>query len=168
MDLGRSRKGVEGEGEEGVEIGIFTVLDGVVGEEFSCRVGSWGWRGICQDLCSWGEVNITLLKSECIICQVRDIYRLGNTLGSGGFAVVRMATHKTTYQQFACKIMTLPAVGAVVADTENSREDIFREIEILCGLEHKNIVELQVMDVHPLVITYCNRTNQSPRYDNIV
>lgn len=66
--------------------------------------------------------------------------------------MVRLATHRSTYQQYACKIMTLPAVGAIVADTENSREDIFREIEILCGLEHKNIVELQVLlyfHIHP-------------------
>lgn len=75
--------------------------------------------------------------------QVRDVYRLGNTLGSGGFAVVRLATHKTTLSQHACKIMSLPAIGASVEETENSREDIFREIEILCGLEHKNIVALQ-------------------------
>lgn len=75
--------------------------------------------------------------------QVRDVYRLGNTLGSGGFAVVRLATHKTTFSQHACKIMSLPAIGATVQETENSREDIFREIEILCGLQHKNIVALQ-------------------------
>ncbi|GMH34700.1 hypothetical protein BSKO_02561 [Bryopsis sp. KO-2023] len=85
-------------------------------------------------------------KSHIMHCgekQVSDVYRLGGTLGSGGFAVVRMATHKETLTQCACKVMSLPALGAQVTDAENSREDIFREIEILCGLEHKNIVTLQ-------------------------
>jgi len=74
--------------------------------------------------------------------SVRDVYRLGGVLGSGGFATVRQATYKKTGEIFACKIMALPPLGVVVPDTENSREDIFKEIEILSRLDHKNIVGL--------------------------
>ena len=35
--------------------------------------------------------------------------------------MVRLATDKKTGEQFACKIMTLPAVGADVPENENSR-----------------------------------------------
>ena len=74
--------------------------------------------------------------------SVRDVYRLGGVLGSGGFATVRQATRRRTSEVYACKIMGLPGIGEYVPDTENSREDIFKEIEILCGLDHKNIVGL--------------------------
>jgi len=70
------------------------------------------------------------------------VYRLGTVIGSGGFATVRQAISRKTGVVYACKIMTLPPPGAVVADTENSREDIFKEIEILSRLNHKNIVGL--------------------------
>lgn len=73
---------------------------------------------------------------------MRDIYRLGAVLGSGGFATVRQATNRKSGEIYACKIMALPPLGVKVPDTENSREDIFKEIEILSRLDHQNIVGL--------------------------
>lgn len=76
-------------------------------------------------------------------CKVRDAYKIGKTLGSGGFAVVKLAISRTDNEQYACKIMNLPPAGVEVGENENSRADIFKEIEILCGLEHKNVLYLK-------------------------
>lgn len=76
-------------------------------------------------------------------CRIRDAYKLGRTLGTGGFATVKLATDKQSGEQFAVKIMTLPPEGADVSENENTRSDIFKEIEILCGLQHKNVVYLK-------------------------
>lgn len=74
---------------------------------------------------------------------VREIYRFGSVLGTGGFATVRQITDRKTGELFACKIMALPALGVEVPSTQNSREDIFKEIEILSRLDHQNIVNLK-------------------------
>ncbi|WIA20191.1 hypothetical protein OEZ85_006039 [Tetradesmus obliquus] len=76
-------------------------------------------------------------------CKVKDAYKLGKTLGTGGFAIVKLATDKKTGEQFAVKIMTLPPAGVEPGDNENTREDIFKEIDILCGLNHENVVYLK-------------------------
>eukprot|EP00210_Caulerpa_lentillifera_P006174 g5899.t1 len=73
---------------------------------------------------------------------IREVYRLGPVLGSGGFATVKQITDRRTGQLYACKIMGLPAIGVPVPDSQNSREDIFKEIEILSRLDHENIVGL--------------------------
>lgn len=73
---------------------------------------------------------------------IREVYKIGSVLGSGGFATVREAMHRKNGVVFACKVMNLPPLGVIVPDTENSREDIFKEIEILSRLNHKNIVGL--------------------------
>ena len=40
--------------------------------------------------------------------QVRDVYKLGKTLGTGGFSVVKLAVERSSGKQYACKIMSLP------------------------------------------------------------
>eukprot|EP01023_Acetabularia_acetabulum_P065651 TRINITY_DN871_c0_g1_i6.p1 TRINITY_DN871_c0_g1~~TRINITY_DN871_c0_g1_i6.p1 ORF type:complete len:530 (+),score=101.03 TRINITY_DN871_c0_g1_i6:188-1591(+) len=75
--------------------------------------------------------------------SIRDCYKLGKTLGTGGFAVVKTAVDKVTGEEYACKIMNLPGVGVKVSDDENTREDIFKEIDILCGMEHENVIRLK-------------------------
>jgi serine/threonine protein kinase len=40
--------------------------------------------------------------------KVNDVYDFGATLGTGGFAVVRLATSKSTGKEVAMKCMTLP------------------------------------------------------------
>ena len=72
--------------------------------------------------------------------NVRALYDFGEMLGKGGFAEVRLATEKATGKQVAMKIMTLPANPRSVDD--NTREDVMKEINLLTGLDHPNIVKL--------------------------
>jgi serine/threonine protein kinase len=72
--------------------------------------------------------------------SVRDVYKVGKTIGTGGFSVVKLATDKETGQQWACKIMSLPPPGKQYNENESSRADIFKEIDILIALKHDNIV----------------------------
>ncbi|KAI7836176.1 hypothetical protein COHA_009943 [Chlorella ohadii] len=72
--------------------------------------------------------------------SVRDVYKVGKTIGTGGFSVVKLATDKETGQQWACKIMSLPPPGKQFNENESSRADIFKEIDILIALKHENIV----------------------------
>lgn len=74
---------------------------------------------------------------------VREVYKFGRTLGTGGFSVVKLVKDRSTGVQYACKIMQLPAFEEVVEDSENSRNDIFKEIEILCSTEHENVIYLK-------------------------
>jgi hypothetical protein len=41
-----------------------------------------------------------------------------------GFAIVKLATERSTGQQYAVKIMTLPPVGVEPGDNESTRWDI--------------------------------------------
>lgn len=76
-------------------------------------------------------------------CKVKDAYKLGKTLGTGGFAIVKLAVEKESGAEFACKIMALPGAGETPGENENTREDIFKEIDILCGMNHENVVYLK-------------------------
>lgn len=76
--------------------------------------------------------------------KLRDLYKLGKTLGTGGtlqcarkcsatgpghrhgalragFSVVKLATDRGTGVEYACKIMALPPVGQEVGENENTR-----------------------------------------------
>ena len=74
--------------------------------------------------------------------SVRDVYSLGKTLGQGGFAVVRLATHRETQQKYAVKIMNLPNKKDSEAEKGTKREDIFKEIEILMTVKHPNVISI--------------------------
>lgn len=76
-------------------------------------------------------------------CKVRDAYKIGRTVGTGGFSVVKMVTEKETGKSWACKIMTLPGDGAQAGDGESTREDIFKEMDIIMSLRHENIIYLK-------------------------
>ena len=60
-----------------------------------------------------------------------------------GFAVVKLATEKATGGEYAVKIMALPEKGRMVGENENTRDDIFKEIDILVGLNHPNVIYLK-------------------------
>lgn len=62
---------------------------------------------------------------------------------NAGFAVVKLATEKATGGEYAVKIMALPEKGRVVGENENTRDDIFKEIDILVGLNHPNVIYLK-------------------------
>ncbi|EFN53546.1 hypothetical protein CHLNCDRAFT_136678 [Chlorella variabilis] len=72
--------------------------------------------------------------------SVREVYKIGKTIGTGGFSVVKLATEKGSGEQWACKIMSLPPPGKHYNENESSRADIFKEIDILIALKHDNIV----------------------------
>ncbi|KAL4442683.1 hypothetical protein ABPG77_006677 [Micractinium sp. CCAP 211/92] len=72
--------------------------------------------------------------------NIRDVYKMGKTIGTGGFSVVKLATDRHTGEQWACKVMSLPPPGKQYNENESSRADIFKEIDILLSLEHPNIV----------------------------
>ncbi len=132
------------------------------------------------------KIALDVLKCCCFRsklrtdAKVRDIYKIGKTLGTGGeqytlsawhiymaqafllevfrnfsssesvrvalaagFAVVKLATERATGGEYAVKIMALPERGRSVGDNENSRDDIFKEIDILVGLNHPNVIYLK-------------------------
>jgi hypothetical protein len=74
---------------------------------------------------------------------IRDYYKLGKTLGTGGFSIVKLGTEKESGKEWAVKIMTLPKAGQKPTEEQNTREEIFYEIDILCNLKHPNVMGLK-------------------------
>jgi calcium/calmodulin-dependent protein kinase I len=82
---------------------------------------------------------------------VKEIYKFGKTIGTGGFSVVKLVTDRETGELWACKIMNLPppSAGNKRQPSTNegelaiSREDIFKEIDIVIALRHPNIIYLK-------------------------
>jgi len=74
---------------------------------------------------------------------VHEVYKIGRTLGTGGFSVVKLATERSTGVIWACKIMTLSAAGKNTLHGQSTREDIEKEINILMSLSHPNIIYLK-------------------------
>ncbi|GMH39142.1 hypothetical protein BSKO_07040 [Bryopsis sp. KO-2023] len=100
-------------------------------------------KGSNQELGTSAESRVYLSSKYRRDGNARDFYKIGRTLGTGAFAVVKLCTERGTNQQYACKIMNLPQHGEEVDESENSREDVFKEIEILCALGHKNVMCLK-------------------------
>lgn len=80
--------------------------------------------------------------------------------------MVKLAEERATGAVFACKIMALPPLGSRTGDGESTREDIFKEIEILVGLNDVNVVYLKeyfqenekVATYNPCVVVALART----------
>eukprot|EP00976_Prorocentrum_cordatum_P114661 1195879-Prorocentrum_minimum.AAC.4 len=72
--------------------------------------------------------------------DVRSKYKFGKTLGKGAFSTVKLVVEKSTGKEYACKMMELPKAGEYNA-SGLTREDIFLEINILCGLNHVNVIK---------------------------
>lgn len=68
---------------------------------------------------------------------------MGRTIGSGGFAIVKMVRERHSGDIWACKVMNLPGKGTERNEFGSSREDIFKEIDILLTLDHPNIVYIR-------------------------
>jgi serine/threonine protein kinase len=71
---------------------------------------------------------------------VHEVYRLGETLGEGAFSEVLLATHLATRTQVACKKMKLPPPSD--PNYAFTTQEIFKEIDILCSLQHESILSL--------------------------
>ena len=67
---------------------------------------------------------------------VNDVYTFGETLGTGGFAVVRRATHRASGKTVAMKVMNLPSGK----DKQSERDDIFHEIGLLSKLDSDFVI----------------------------
>ena len=94
------------------------------------------------------------LSIEANLGQMKDVYKVGEKLGEGGFAMVRLATHNTSGQKYAVKQFRKQTL------TENEKKNnVFMEYKILKRLKHPNIVE--VFDLYDemrfisIVTEYC-------------
>uniref|UniRef100_A0AAQ6IIG7 non-specific serine/threonine protein kinase n=1 Tax=Anabas testudineus TaxID=64144 RepID=A0AAQ6IIG7_ANATE len=72
--------------------------------------------------------------------NVGDFYEVGETLGSGQFAIVKRCTEKSTGTEYASKFIKKRLSHASRRGV--SREEIVREVSILQELQHPNIVSL--------------------------
>ena len=64
-------------------------------------------------------------------------YEIGNSLGKGAYATVKLVTNKLTQEKFAMKIYEKEKLNS------NSKKScVYKEIQILKKLKHKNIVKL--------------------------
>eukprot|EP01135_Chromosphaera_perkinsii_P009356 Nk52_evm32s1737 gene=Nk52_evmTU32s1737 len=68
---------------------------------------------------------------------VRDLFSIGDTIGSGGFAKVRKGVHKVTGEPVAIKI-----VNKAVLKGPTAKNRLVNEIEAMKTLNHENICEL--------------------------
>jgi serine/threonine protein kinase len=64
-------------------------------------------------------------------------YEIGDSLGKGAYAIVKLVTNKLTKEKFAMKIYEKEKLNS------NSKKNcVYKEIQILKKLKHKNIVKL--------------------------
>mmetsp|Transcript_35961 Transcript_35961/g.60582 ORF Transcript_35961/g.60582 Transcript_35961/m.60582 type:complete len:527 (+) Transcript_35961:150-1730(+) len=96
----------------------------------------------------------SVLKRD--VGNLRDHYVLGRELGRGQFGVTKLATHKLSGKQYACKSIS----KVTKLKTQEDRSDVRREMDIMYHLQgHANIVEMvdafeDIEDVH-LVMELC-------------
>lgn len=67
--------------------------------------------------------------------NVTEVYALGQTLGSGGFAEVLLGTHKKTQKKFAVKVIDKEVTA------EADKEALATELRILKRINHPNVVK---------------------------
>jgi len=70
--------------------------------------------------------------------QVTAEYDIGEILGTGAFADVHKATDKASSKEYALKVITKKKMED---DGTSAAEDVRREIEIACSLNHTHIVQ---------------------------
>jgi len=74
--------------------------------------------------------------------EVKSKYKFGKKLGTGAFSTVRLVVEKQTGTEYACKMMEVPLAGQLT-ESGLTREDIFLEINILCELDHGNVIKFK-------------------------
>ncbi|KAA0724298.1 Death-associated protein kinase 3 [Triplophysa tibetana] len=72
--------------------------------------------------------------------KVEDFYDIGEELGSGQFAIVKCCKEKCTGEEYAAKFIKKRLNRASRRGVR--REEIEREVDILQGLQHPNIISL--------------------------
>ncbi|GIX88101.1 maternal embryonic leucine zipper kinase [Caerostris extrusa] len=101
-------------------------------------------------------------EKHCSYAALEGKYVLHKTLGTGGFAKVKLATHVLTNEKVAIKIMNKAALEMPIDKVLKAIDDLPRvqlEIEALRVLNHPNICKLyQVMETEKnyfIVLEYC-------------
>lgn len=80
---------------------------------------------------------------------VEEVYHLGRTLGQGAFSKVKLATHRATGEQVACKVMRLPRpMRCEECRACTARGLIMKEIDVLLDLDHPSVVSMREYFVH--------------------
>lgn len=77
------------------------------------------------------------VKSQVVEDPIEDFYDIGDKLGSGHFAVVKVAHHKATKKDFAVKIIDKRKLVG------NQKSSVMQEVAILEQLDHPNIIKLK-------------------------
>ena len=89
----------------------------------------------------------------------RGNYILGETIGKGAFAKVKLATHIQTQEKVAIKILDKQKLLTNELNINNDIIRIKKEINILKQLRHKNIIQLyEIMETQTtlyIVMEYC-------------
>ncbi|KAL3181043.1 hypothetical protein MRX96_037103 [Rhipicephalus microplus] len=84
--------------------------------------------------------------------KIAGLYDLGDTLGRGHFAVVKLARHVFTGEQVAVKVIDKTKLDEV------SRAHLFQEVRCMKLVQHPNVVRLyEVIDTQTklyLVLEY--------------
>lgn len=75
-----------------------------------------------------------IFADEATTGAIRDKYELGKEIGAGNFSIVREGFNKKTRQPVAIKIVDK-------ANVDVRRESLVREVAIMKGLNHPNIVK---------------------------
>eukprot|EP00959_Pyramimonas_sp_CCMP1952_P294288 6155686-Pyramimonas_sp.AAC.1 len=127
------------------------------------KSGSFLWSGLRSDNSPTGKDAKENGAMTSIFRPFEEEYKVGETLGTGGYAVVMKATHKKTGQVYAVKIMK---IGKNTEDDESKEEDhededlaedededdvdeltyeqiIDNEIGLVQKLDHPNIIKLK-------------------------
>ncbi|KAJ3147877.1 hypothetical protein HK101_002191 [Irineochytrium annulatum] len=70
--------------------------------------------------------------------SVHDVYQIGNQLGSGNFATVKVATHRTSGMKYAIKILDKKRLKGKPKMVESIR----REVSLLMAVNHPCIINI--------------------------
>eukprot|EP01112_Ceratiomyxa_fruticulosa_P015369 TRINITY_DN450_c0_g1_i11.p1 TRINITY_DN450_c0_g1~~TRINITY_DN450_c0_g1_i11.p1 ORF type:complete len:367 (+),score=60.13 TRINITY_DN450_c0_g1_i11:54-1154(+) len=88
--------------------------------------------------------------------SIEKYYDVGETIGTGTFAAVKLGINKKTKQEVAIKVMDKKSLQK---DGEDNSNSIYAEISVLKQVQHPNIVSLEEMFETPnhifLVMTLC-------------
>lgn len=103
----------------------------------------WGWA-VILGVATVGLGLLRLLRSRSNpgLSQVQTTSRslgrfvLGNSLGSGGFGQVFLS-HNESGEEVAIKVLR-----PELSQDEESKKRFFREIKVLCSLDHPNIIHI--------------------------
>eukprot|EP01126_Amoeba_proteus_P007730 TRINITY_DN1277_c0_g2_i3.p1 TRINITY_DN1277_c0_g2~~TRINITY_DN1277_c0_g2_i3.p1 ORF type:complete len:202 (+),score=37.80 TRINITY_DN1277_c0_g2_i3:187-792(+) len=77
-----------------------------------------------------------VLRKRCGTKKLSEMYTIGDELGRGGFSIVKKGVRKETGETFAVKIIEKTAGNEAL-------RLLYREIDIMKKLKHKNIISLE-------------------------